>query len=156
MKIDIINQKCIEFKDIIKPKQDDMESDKMSLSDKEKYDLFCKANKEKKYKEGYSQFIGELFNNKMINDTTLEQNISFFVEHLESSCLEDATSCYVEDLLICVCKLFDTVSKKDYNKVISPYCYRVIIIKENMELPKRLRFKLLDLKDLLIKNRIIV
>ena len=157
-KIEIINKKCIEFKGIIKQQEekDENAQKKMSLSEKEKYDLFCKANKEKKYKEGYSQFIGELFNNKMINDSTLEQNVSFFVENLEVSSAENAKSLYVEDLLICICKLFDTVSKNDKNKIITPYCNRVILIKDNKLLPKRLQFKLMDLKDLLIKNKIIV
>jgi len=154
-KIDKINTKCIEFKTIIKPKIETPESDNMSMSEKEKYDLFCKANKEKKYKEGYSQFIGELFNNKMINDLTLEENVSFFVDNLETSVDEDAKSSYVEDLLICVCKLFDTVSQTDTNKIISSYCNRVILIKGNKSLPKRLQFKIMDLHDLLIKKNII-
>ncbi len=154
-KIDKINTKCIEFKTIIKPKIDTPESDNMTMSEKEKYDLFCKANKEKKYKEGYSQFIGELFNNKMINDLTLEENLSFFVDNLESSLDEDAQSTYVEDLLICVCKLFDTVSQTDTNKIISTYCNRVVLIKSNKSLPKRLQFKIMDLHDLLRKKNII-
>jgi len=154
-KIDKINTKCIEFKNIIKPKIETLESENMTMSEKEKYDLFCKANKEKKYKEGYSQFIGELFNNKMINDLTLEENLSFFVDNLETSVDEDAKSTYVEDLLICVCKLFDTVSQADTNKIISTYCNRVVLIKFNKSLPKRLQFKIMDLHDLLIKKNII-
>jgi hypothetical protein len=155
-KIDKINTKCIEFKTIIKPKIDTPVNDNMTMSEKEKYDLFCKANKEKKYKEGYSQFIGELFNNKMINDITLEENVSFFVDNLESSTNEDAKSTYVEDLLICVCKLFITVSTTDKNRVISSYCNRVILIQNNKCLPKRLQFKIMDLHDLLKKKNIIV
>jgi len=154
-KIEIINIKCIEFKTIIKPPVENIDNVEMTVSEKEKYDLFCKANKEKKYKEGYSQFIGELFNNKMINELTLEENLSFFVDNLESSAIEDAASTYVEDLLICICKLFDTVSKTDTNKIISPYCSRVILIKNNKTLPRRLQFKLMDLYDLLVKKQII-
>jgi hypothetical protein len=154
-KIGKINTKCIEFKTIIKPKIDTPESDNMTMSEKEKYDLFCNANKEKKYKEGYSQFIGELFNNKMINDLTLKENLSFFVDNLESSVDEDAKSTYVEDLLICICKLFYTVSQTDTNKIISIYCNRVILIKDNESLPKRLQFKIMDLQDLLKKKKFI-
>ena len=155
-KIDVINKKCIEFKQIIK--KEDKNSDELSLSEKEKYDLFCKANKEKTYKEGYSQFIGELFNNKMINSNTLKQNISFFVENLEDSTSEDAKSPYVEDLLICICKLFDTVSnmRKNDAAIIKDFCYRVITIKNNENLPKRLKFKLMDLKDLMVKRKVII
>ena len=152
-KIQIINQKCIEFKSIIKPPEEN--SELLTLTEKEKYDLFCKANKEKKYKEGYSQFIGELFNNSMINNSTLEQNISLFVEYLESSSIEDAKSQVVEDLLICICKLFDTVSNKEKN-IIQSYSKRVLNVKEQSNLPKRLKFKLMDLNDLLIKRKVII
>jgi hypothetical protein len=149
---DIINNKCLEFKTILK--QTVETDEEMSLSEKEKYDLFCKANKEKKYKEGYSQFIGELFNNKMINNDTLEENISLFVESLEISSDEDATSTYVEDALICICKLFDTVSNRE-KAIIRTYCERVLLIRNKNELPKRLRFKLMDLKDLLVKRKVL-
>jgi hypothetical protein len=152
-KIHIINQKCIEFKSIIKPPL--VNEEEISLSEKDKYDLFCKANKEKKYKEGYSQFIGELFNNSMINNSTLEQNISLFVEYLESSSEEDAKSQVVEDLLICICKLFDTVSNKEKN-ILQSYSQRVIDVKKKSELPKRLKFKLMDLHDLLKKRNVLV
>lgn len=155
-KNEIINNKCIEFKTILKPKiEEDIDNKEMSLSEKEKYDLFCKANKEKKYKEGYSQFIGELFNNKMINNITLEQNVSLFVESLENSSLQDATSTYVEDALICICKLFDTVSNRE-KTIIRTYCERVLLIKEHNDLPKRLKFKLMDLKDLLVKRKVLI
>ena len=157
-KEDIINNKCIEFKKIIQPKVEDVnesEKEEMSLSEKEKYDLFCKANKEKKYKEGYSQFIGELFNNKMINNIALEQNVSLFVESLELSSKDDAKSTYVEDILICVCKLFDTVSNIE-KEVVRNYCNRVLSIQEIDELPKRLKFKLMDLKDMLVKRKVLI
>ena len=154
-KIDLINAKCIEFKNIIQPKIEAVSKD-MSMSEQEKYDLFCKAIKEKKYKEGYSQFIGELFNNNMINNLTLDKNISYFVENLETSSEEDASSSYVEDLLICICKLFDTVCDNKNSSVIITYFDRVLLIKNNSKLPKRLKFKLMDLHDLMKKKSIIV
>ena len=159
-KENIINNKCIEFKTILKSDVQEtnteaVENKEMSLSEKEKYDLFCKANKEKKYKEGYSQFIGELFNNEMINVLTLEENVSLFVDSLEKSTDENPKSTFVEDALICICKLFDTVSNREKN-IIKNYCERVILIKDNSDLPKRLKFKLMDLKDLLVKRKVLV
>ena len=157
-KEDSINNKCSEFKTILKSNvetESTENNDEMSLSEKEKYDLFCKANKEKKYKEGYSQFIGELFNNKMINTETLEENVSLFVDSLETSSKEDAKSTYVEDALICICQLFDTVSNRE-KTIIKTYCERVILIKENSNLPKRLKFKLMDLQDMLVKRKVLI
>ena len=155
-KDDIIDNKCLEFKYIINPKVDEtQDKEVMTLSENEKYDLFCKANKEKKYKEGYSQFIGELFNNNMINNTTLEKNVALFVECLETSSSEDAKSTFVEDIIICVCQLFETVSNRE-KVIIKSYCERVLSIKENKDLPKRLKFKLMDLKDLLVKRKVLI
>ena len=94
----------------------------------------------------------------MINNNTLKQKISFFVENLEDSTNEDAKSPYVEDLLICICKLFDTVStiRKNDAAIIKDFCERVIIIKNNKNLPNRLKFKLMDLKDLMVKRKVII
>ena len=149
-KFHIINKKCIEFKNIVKPPEVLDETKEMSLSEKEKYDLFCKANKEKKYKEGYSQFIGELFNKVMINMSTLEENLSNFVETLEMSSKEDASTTNVEDLLICICKIIYTVYNKKCKKnkeMIHKYIKRISIIKNYPGLPKRLQFKIMDLVD---------
>tara|TARA_B110001469_G_scaffold127369_2_gene147985 strand:+ start:3025 stop:4068 length:1044 start_codon:yes stop_codon:yes gene_type:complete len=149
-KFHIINQKCIEFKNIVKPPKLLDESKSISLSEKEQYDLFCKANKEKKYKEGYSQFIGELFNKVMIKMSTLEENLYNFVEALESSSKEDAKSANVEDLLICICKIIYTVYNKkckDNKDMIHKYIKRINVIKTNPDLPKRLQFKIMDLVD---------
>lgn len=155
-KHEIINKKCIEFKEIINPehlkdKMSDKKIDEKQLSEQDKYDLFCKSNKEKTYKEGYSQFIGELYNKKIINDTTLDDNISYFVDTLEKSSLDNAKSSNVEDLLICICKMFITVYKTDTQKILNTYCNRIYEIKKNKDLPKRLQFKIMDLKDALIK-----
>ena len=149
-KFHIINKKCIEFKNIVKPPEVLDETKEMSLSEKDKYDLFCKANKEKKYKEGYSQFIGELFNKVMINMYTLEENLSNFVDTLEMSSKEDASTTNVEDLLICICKIIYTVYNKKCKKnkeMIHKYIKRISIIKNYPGLPKRLQFKIMDLVD---------
>ena len=47
-----IENRCNQYKEIVK--DEDINVDNMS--DKEKYDLFCKENKEKIFKNGYSQF----------------------------------------------------------------------------------------------------
>ena len=112
--------------------------------------MFCKSNKEKTYKAGYSQFIGELFNNNMINQNTLEKNVSFFVENLEIYSLKDAKSNYVEDLLICVCKLIMTIYKQTQNNIIKTYCSRLITIQKNKDLPKRLQFKIMDVNEVVL------
>ena len=51
--------------------------------------------------------------------------------------------------------LFDTVSIRE-KSIIRTYCERVLVIKNNSELPKRLKFKLMDLKDLLVKRKVLI
>ena len=92
--IDLINKKCLEYKSIIKEKKM-VEDD--SMTEQEKYDLFCKLNKEKKYKAGYSQFIGELFKNDMITETTIKSNLIYFLDNLGKSIIEEPKGNYVED-----------------------------------------------------------
>ena len=145
----IIDKKCQDYKDIITPIDVTENKEKSSLSEQEKYDLFCKANKAKTFKAGYSQFIGELFNNEMITKETLETNLSFFVENLEEHSKTDAKSNYVEDLLICICKLFVTVYKENTDTLIKNYCSRLISIQNNKDLPKRLQFKIMDVRDVI-------
>ena len=64
----------------------------------------------------------------MINVLTLEENVSLFVDSLEKSTDENPKSTFVEDALICICKLFDTVSSGE--KYYKDYCERVILIKD--------------------------
>ena len=163
---DLIDKKCSEYKNIIRnntsdnledsdAKPDSIDSDakpdsidavKPKNEEQEKYDIFCREIKEKKTKEGYSQFIGELYNNNMIKYETLEVNINTFFEILEEEIKNDSQSDSVEFLIICLCKLFLTINTKlDKSNI------RVIIEKfkviQNENLIKRLRFKIMDITD---------
>ena len=144
-----INHKCLEFKSIIK--QPEKEVENTTLTETEKYDLFCKNNKEKRYKEGYSQFVGELYNKNMINLQTLENSITHYVEILETYVDIDVNGSMVDELLVCICKLILTVYTKDNIKNLNKYMSRLVNIKDTYGLPKRLSFKILDLKEAIYK-----
>ena len=120
-----------------------VESD--SMTEQEKYDLFCKLNKEKKYKAGYSQFIGELFKNDMITETTIKSNLIYFLDNLGKSIIEEPKGNYVEDSIICLCQLITTVHSKTQN--ITDITSKLYVFLDNKEIPKRLYFKILDIKD---------
>jgi hypothetical protein len=147
---DIIDKKCSEFKDVTSKNQNQNnvvnDSDNEKLDEQTKYDNFCAEVKEKKTKEGYSQFIGELFNNSMIKYNTLEININTFFEILEKEISDNSKSDNVEYLIICLCKLFLTISKN----IDKPNC-RIIISKfksiQKHDLIKRLKFKIMDITD---------
>ena len=168
--IELIKKRCVEFKTIIKASSDttitEIQPDELSdtstnivekseaekKTEKEKYDLFCKANKEKRFKEGYSQFVGELYNKQMITIETLEDNISHFVHTLELESHIDCKHTNVEDLLICISKLITTVVNRQNKILVTNFFKRIEVIKENPELQKRLRFKIMDLGDYLKKH----
>ena len=151
----IINNKCVEFKQVIKVNDNQVAEtnggNETCLSEKEQYDLFCKANKEKKYKEGYAQFIGEMYNKNMISIDTLMNNIDYFVVTLESQSQIDIQDSMVEDILICLCKLFVTVNNRETKPTLITFIDRIIKIKSIPGLQKRLQFKIMDLTDVFKK-----
>ena len=140
--IDLINNKCLEYKTIIKDKK---VTEDASMTEQEKYDLFCKLNKEKAYKAGYSQFIGELFKNNMITENTIKSNLIYFLDNLGKSIVEEPKGSYVEDSIICLCQLILTIHSKTEN--ISEITSKLYVFLDNKEIPKRLYFKILDIKD---------
>ena len=143
--IDHIENRCNQYKEIVK--DEDINVDNMS--DKEKYDLFCKENKEKIFKNGYSQFIGELYNNKLIQYDTIINNLNFFISSLESIIKSDKEK-EIENNIICICTLIKTIYKNINNKKdIKDICIKLETITKK-DIPKRLYFKILDLKDLII------
>ena len=154
---DIINNKCLEFKDILNSKNKEAKAEAdteaeitcSKQKDDKLYDLFCNEVKNKNFKEGYSQFIGELYNNGMINYKTLELTINLFFNMLLDNLKEDATSNNVEYLIICLCKLFNTIKKNINN---SKQKTLITKFKEilNYNIIKRLRFKIQDL----LENRV--
>jgi hypothetical protein len=171
---DLIDKKCSEYKDVIKNNtldgheadndndndnnsaeaDNDNDNDNNSAEatpkpkneEQEKYDIFCKEIKEKKTKEGYSQFIGELYNNNMIKYETLEINISTFFEILEEEIKKESQSDSVEYLIICLCKLFLTINKKLDKPNIRIIIKKFKIVQQE-NLIKRLKFKIMDITD---------
>jgi hypothetical protein len=178
---DIINKKCLEYKDIITPdKTRDNTTDntadnnidntidnsidntidnsidntidnstKCINKENDLYDIFCNELKNKKFKEGYSQFIGELFNNGMINYKTLEITIQLFFNLLIENLNIDSKSNTVEYLIICLCKLFITIKKNIHHSKKNNLIMEFKQI-QKYDLIKRLQFKLLDL----IENKV--
>lgn len=145
---DIIDKKCNAFKDAINKTNNDNESNtnKNPKSEQEKYDNFCLEIKEKKFKEGYSQFIGELYNNKMIKYDTLDVNINTFFELLDNEIKTNSKSDSVESYIISLSKLFTTI----VNNLDSQNVTKIIDKFKNIQrcdLIKRLKFKLMDITD---------
>ena len=142
---DIIDTKCSEYKDIINKSKDNVDNNE-DINEQQKYDNFCAEVKEKKTKEGYSQFIGELYNMSMITFSTLEINISTFFEILENEIIENSKSDTVDYLIICLCKLFLTIVDKLDKPNIRIILAKFKIIQKN-DIIKRLKFKIMDITE---------
>jgi hypothetical protein len=109
-----------------------------------KYDEFCEEMKSKKFIEGYSQFIGELYKNNMIKYETLKISIIMFFDNLFEELDIDCNSDIVEYLIICLCKLYTTIKSniKEENK--KNFLEKFKQIKER-DIIKRLKFKMMDI-----------
>ena len=136
---DYIKKKCLDFKKI---------SSVNSIKDNKElsYDEFCENNKLKIYKKGYSQFLGELFLNNIIDYTVISDILSTLLNDI-NHIINTKDDLFIEDIIICIdklsCTLIDRMNIYDKKKVI-----------KNLEniinidiLSRRLKFKIMDLKD---------
>jgi hypothetical protein len=110
------------------------------------YDEFCENNKLKLFKKGYSQFLGELYLNNIIEYKIVIENINSLISNLKTIIKSDNTD-FIEDSILCIEKLCSTIVNKmnvyDKKKIRTDF--------ENIELnpniSKRLKFKIMDLKE---------
>ena len=102
---------------------------------------------QKKIKCGYSQFIGELYLNKLLDYSIIMKNLHYFVENLNTILSNEYEIDQLENNIICLDKLFKTVKNamkpEDKTKLLK---YLNVFI-GNTNMPKRFKFKLMDLKD---------
>ena len=135
-----LDSKCSEYKDIL-----GKQSSNDSLSD---YDKFCEENKAKVFKVGYSQFIGELFNNALIKENVISENITSFIENFKIIIKKNSENNeIIESIIICLSKLITTTYSNLKNKNFSIedfYSNRGILC-------KRLQFKIEDIKEFINK-----
>jgi len=144
----LVDEKCNKFRDIFIKSVEE----KKQQTEQEVYDKFCNDNLEKVFKAGYSQFIGELFNNNMINIDIISSNIDFFMTSLNSNIDNDNM---FENIIICIFQLIKTTkntlsnSNYDYNILYGSF----ISIYDIYNNSKRLKYKLMDLCEYVEKIR---
>ena len=142
--LDVVTNKCNEYIEMFEI-ENKTSSDNITQEEKETYDEFCEKVKQKKFKAGYSQFIGELFNNKLIHEEIIKKCVELFLSNI-ISIIEFGEDELVEDNIICIFNIIKTtLNKIDYKDLKE----NIIEIKNNNKLIKRMRFKLMDLYDLI-------
>ena len=144
--LNLIHSKCNNYREIFTISKDGKEN----MTEQEAYDKFCEDNLAKVFKAGYSQFIGELYNNKMIEIDIIKSNIDFFMTSLNDSL--NSLDIF-ENILICISQLIKTTSNQ---LQLINYKYKdlhdnINSIYKNFNGGNRLKFKLLDLCEYISK-----
>lgn len=136
----VVKQKCDKFKNILIERSDDSRIEKVT---DENYDDFCKNLKQKNFKLGYAQFVGELYNNKMITIIVLLESVDIMFANVLDKIKneQELKSEFVEDNIICLCKIIETLNNKF---VVETYIEKLTSIQKQKALPKRLVFSLMD------------
>ena len=121
----------------------------LTKDQKESYDEFCEKIKGKTFKAGYSQFMGELYKNKLIKSDILEDCLVIFLDNIEEVIVKDIKSPFIEDNIICICNLIKTIYQEfsDLEIILD----RLTNISNTDGLIKRLKFKIMDINDLVEK-----
>ena len=106
----MIKKKCDKFKNILTKSSNDSRVEQVTS---ENYDEFCNNLKQKNFKLGYSQFLGELYNNKLISVIILLESVDILIT-INGSLIGngDMKSEFVEDNIICCCKIIETLKDK--------------------------------------------
>ena len=139
---DVIKEKCDKFKNILVELEDEEQTRVKTVTDAN-YDDFCKNLKQKNFKLGFSQFVGELFNNGLISVIVLLETIDIIIDNIKSVIDKngDMKSEFIDDNVICLCKIIETLKEK---YIVETYIEKLNSIQKNKDLPKRLVFALMD------------
>lgn len=135
-----LKEKCNKFKDMIlefKSKKDDI----LNPND---YDDFCEKNKQKIFKKGFSQFIGELYKNNFLDKDYIEDFKNLLYLNIKTNLDNDNIN--IENSVVCLIQLINTTN--DIKKFKNTHLYNNINELINYKnLPKKIKFKLLDMVE---------
>ena len=138
---DIVMEKCDKFKHILKEEEDATRSYSKQVT-QENYSKFCKDLKDKNYKRGYSQFIGELYNKKLVSRDIVAENIEICIGNVKRFLELDPKGAAVEDNIICLISIMTSLEDPI---ILEDYRVRLLELQKSPGLPKRLMFMFLDL-----------
>jgi len=120
---------------------------KETLKD-DNYDSFCLIVKNKSKKKGFSQFVGELYLNKILSIDKINRCTNILINNVKQI-LEGDDIELLENNILCLSQLLETV-REDIRNIddINDYLKDIEQFSKNSKLIKRLQFKLMDLLNL--------
>ena len=132
----LIINKCHEFKSMI----EDINLKKDDVLDVNNYDDFCEKTKNKVYKKGFAQFIGELYKSDFLKGDFLEEYVKALVDNTLNTLEKEDSN--VENNIICLEKLIETCF--NYELQSKTFFENIKLIKDRKIL-KKLKFKIMDI-----------
>jgi hypothetical protein len=137
---DLIISKCELFKSMIEEFSDKNDD----VLNPEDYDDFCAKNKQKAFKKGFAQFVGELYKNSFVSIEFINEYLLALVNNIIYNL--DNKNINIENSSICLIQLVETTMNKRqffqtkvYPKINDIIGYKII--------PKKIKFKFMDLMD---------
>ena len=114
---------------------------------KQTYDDYCEQVKEKSKTKGFTQFIGELYMNAMVEKQIIDTISTLFVKNIHDGVSQSSLpSIKVEMDVMCLCTMLKTIQKNisefhDYKETINDFS-------KNRDLPPKCRFMFMDTYEL--------
>jgi hypothetical protein len=124
------------------------------------YDAFVEKNREKRYRQGYSQFLAELASLEILSLKTLEQSVQKLVSCIVAAAPLPEKKTLVEEYVDCLVRMSKVLKNKKTafaeaaRKSLSALCVASIAEcisnkEKNPSLSPKARFLLMDVKDIL-------
>jgi len=121
----------------------------LEKSAQEKYDDFCKKNKQKDYLMGYAILIVELYNKRLVHINYINMIINILLNKMyytDDKELENPETLeLIEMNVYCLHKIFENINNKEKLKC---FINKIDILLKQKTYKPKLRFKLMDIKEL--------
>lgn len=121
------------------------------------YKKFLDAQEKKKYRQGYSHFLAEIYNKNLLPSNSMELTVSLILDSLAKLETDTSNTLLVEEYLVSLSKIITTINVAK-TAPLPPFLVNMLFaLKTTLEKPKELtpgytlksRFKLMDIIEVL-------
>jgi hypothetical protein len=146
----IISDKCDSYLDIFGGETENTEDDESECNSEEDYDKFCEFLKQREYIKGYSQFIGNLHNNEIIDISKINMFINTIIKNIENNKADNNETKNIEEYINSLYTIIRCIGT-NFNKIENYQNKKEIFTKYSKDnnLTAKGKFKFMDICDLL-------